>query len=88
MTYSISDFRRDYRLGEYAWPGGYPRFFITSDGEALDFETAKSCRRHILESIRDNANDGWRIVRCAINYDDCHLYCANSDRKIPSAYCD
>ena len=88
MEYTVSNFRRDYRNGAYAWPGGYPKFFITSDGEALDYETAKSCRRYILESIAGRTNDGWRVVGCDINWEDEHLYCANSDRKIPSAYGD
>lgn len=87
-NYTIADFRRDYQAGEYAWPGGYPRYFITSDGAALDFETAKSCRRYILESIRDDLRDGWQVVGCAINWEDEHLYCDNSGRKIPSAYGD
>jgi hypothetical protein len=29
------EFRETLRAGAYAWPGGYPLYFITSDGAAL-----------------------------------------------------
>jgi hypothetical protein len=32
---SVSDYRKAVRNGPYAWPGGYPLFFVTSDGAAL-----------------------------------------------------
>lgn len=90
MTYSISDFRRDTRNGPYAWPGGYPIYFITSDGGALSFASAKQERRNILESIRDGENgwpaDGWRVVGCDINWEDGALFCDHSGERIESAY--
>jgi len=87
MAYSVSDFRRDIRA-PYAWPGGYPRYFVMNDGEALSFEAARENRRLILESIRDRASDGWEIAACAINWEDPQLYCAHSGALIPSAYAD
>ena len=85
MGYSISDFRKDIRQ-PYAWPGGYPRYFITSDGAALSFAAAKTERRNILESIRDRSCDGWRIVACDINWEDTNLCCDHSGARIESAY--
>jgi len=85
MTYSISDFRRDIRQ-PYAWPGGYPRYFICDDGEALSFDSAKANKRLVLESLRDCTNDGWRILACDINYEDETLTCCHSGESIPSAY--
>ena len=85
MVYTISDFRRDIRT-PYAWPGGYPRFFLCSDGGALSFEAAKSNRRLILESIRDEDNSGWRIVACDINWEDIELFCDHTGKRIESAY--
>jgi len=29
---TISDFRKAMRHGPYAWPGGYPCYFIMGDG--------------------------------------------------------
>lgn len=85
---SISDFRRAYRNGPYAWPGGYPLFWITSDGEALAFSVAKTERRNMLEAIAAHDNSGWRPVALEINYEDNNLYCAHTNEKIECAYGD
>lgn len=84
--YTISDFRRDIRL-PYAWPGGYPRYFVTADGGALSFDSAKAERRNILESLRDGTtHDGWYVVGCDINWEDESLTCDHSGKPIESAY--
>ena len=91
---TISDFRTAIRNGPYAWPGGYPLYFITADGSVLSFEAAKSERRAILESIQEHpfdahgSTDGWRVVAFDINYEDTNLYCDHSNEHIPSAYGD
>ena len=83
---SISDFRAAIRNGQYAWPGGYPCYFITSDGAALSFDAARKERRNILESIATRSNDGWRVVGLDINWEDTELYCDHTNNKIQSAY--
>jgi len=74
------------RYGPYAWPAGYPLYFVTNDGAALSFNTAKKERRNILESIANNSSDGWRIVALDINYEDTELFCDHSGERIESAY--
>lgn len=83
---TISDFRRAMRYGGYAWPGGYPTYFVTSDGEALSFEAARENARLVLESIAHRMDDGWRVVYLDINYEDGELYCAHTGKRIESAY--
>ena len=85
---SISDFRRAVRNGPYAWPGGYPVYFITSDGEALSFKAVRENRREILEAIRDRDNSGWRVVGMDVNWEDGELTCAHTNERIESAYAD
>jgi hypothetical protein len=80
------EFRETLRAGAYTWPGGYPLYFITSDGAALSFKSARENYAHIVRSIRDRANDGWRIVGCDVNYEDPDLYCDHSGERIESAY--
>lgn len=70
----------------YAWPGGYPRFFITDDGAALSYAAAKQNKRLIRHAIRTKSNCGWRVVGCEINWEDGELYCAHSNERIESAY--
>lgn len=88
MTYSIADFRRDMRHGPYAWPGGYPLYFVMSDGAALSFKAARSNARLILGAIQDGDSSGWCPIGLDINYEDANLYCADSGERIPSAYAD
>lgn len=83
---SVSDFRRAYRHGPYAWPGGYPCFFVTDDGAALSFEAVRENRRAILESIAHKQRDGWRVVALEINYEEPDLECVHTGKRIESAY--
>ena len=84
---TISDFRRAMRNGPYAWPGGYPLYFITSDGCALSFDATKQNRRYILEALASDSNDGWRVVATDINWEG-PLYCDHTGKQIESAYGD
>jgi hypothetical protein len=84
---SISDFRAAIRNGAYAWPGGYPLFFVMADGEALSFKAAKAERRNLLEALaHGQRNDGWKPVALEINWEDAELYCAHTNERIESAY--
>jgi len=84
---SLSEFRRAYRNGPWAWPGGYPLFFVTEDGEALSFEAVRANLREVIAAIasRDNSG-GWRVIASEVNYEDSALYCAHTGRRIESAY--
>jgi hypothetical protein len=86
MKYSADQFARD--LAEpYAWPGGYPRYFITSDGAALSYKAAESERRLIRRAIRTNdTGGGWCVVACDVNWEDAGLYCDHTNERIESAY--
>jgi hypothetical protein len=83
---TVHDFRRAIRNGAYAWPGGYPLYFITSDGTALSFDAAKTERRNILQSIAHRSNDGWRVIGADVNWEDQDLTCDHTGERIPSAY--
>lgn len=83
---SGAQLRATLRAGEVTWPGCYPLFFITSDGAALSFDSVRENLRSVLDSIRTRSNDGWRVVACDVNYEDAQLYCAHSNKRIPSAY--
>lgn len=80
------ELRATIRNGAFAWPGGYPMYFITSDGAALSFDTVQKKLRQIAWSIRHKSNDGWRVVGCDINYEDGELTDAHTGARIESAY--
>ncbi len=83
---TINQFRAAVRHGKYAWPGGYPTFFLCDDGATLCHDCAKSERRNILEAIANDIHDGWRIVGMDINYEDNEMHCDNCNKQIESAY--
>jgi hypothetical protein len=84
---TIGDFRRAMRQGPYAWPGGYPMYFVMDDGEALSFAAATANRRELLEALAgEHVRDGWRPVALEVNWEDANLYCTHTGNRIESAY--
>ncbi len=85
---SISDFRRAVRNGPYAWPGGYPLYWVMADGGALAFKNANrfACRHVMLEALRDGNDAQWRPVALEINWEDSELICDQTGEPIESAY--
>src|SRR5574339_378859 len=87
---TISDFRSAIRNGPYAWPGGYPLYFIMADGAALSFAAAKAEKRLIIEAISDKhkgyPNNGWLPCCIDVNWEDGELYCDHTNERIESAY--
>ena len=84
--FTTKDLKSALRAGPYAWPGGYPLFFVTSDGAALSFAAVREQYRSVLHSIRHASNDGWRVVAVEVNYEDPALYCDHTGERIESAY--
>ncbi len=83
---TVSDLKATLRAGDTAWPGGYPMFFITNDGAALSFESVRKEFRNVIDSIKNQRSDGWRVCAVEINYEDANLYCDHSGKRIESAY--
>lgn len=90
MSYEIDtveQFDEVLKNGPYAWPGGYPLYFITDDGEALSFEAAQEHAMLVRDAIRIRMNyGGWRVIGCEVNWEDPDLFCSHSGLRIPSAY--
>jgi hypothetical protein len=85
---SVKQFNEALAYGPYAWPGGYPGFFITNDGGALCFDCAKADSASIIDSIATQCNDGWEVSAFDINWEDPDLTCDNCHDSIESAYSD
>jgi len=69
----------------WAWPGGYPIFYITKDGGRL----CSRCANDNIKLTSDpQAEDDWRIVAADINYEDPDLFCDNCCERCESAYGD
>jgi hypothetical protein len=85
-NYTTQDLKKQLRAGEFAWPGGYPLYFVTDDGAALSFDAVRENIRSVLWSMRHGVNDGWRVIGCDVNWEDPSLYCDHTGARIPSAY--
>jgi hypothetical protein len=83
---TLLEIKRRLRDGKYAWPGGYPLYFVTRDGATLSFDAVrKEWRNVVWDHLRD-ASTGWRIEACEINYEDPELFCDHTNKRIESAY--
>jgi hypothetical protein len=87
-TETIAQFAdiKDLARNPYAWPGGYPRFAIMSDGESLCPACVKSEWSLIARAIADQDSSGWQAVAGDVNWEDSTLCCAHCNKAIPSAY--
>lgn len=85
--HSALQFLQCLAAGPYAWPGGYPVFFVAADGEPLRFESAREMELEIINAY-DLAyrDDQWRMIGLDINWEDPELYCSHSEERIESAY--
>lgn len=84
---NTKELKQALRNGPYAWPGGYPTFFIASDSEPLCHDCVKrNFKQVIYETYRPRAFDMFRVIAQEVNYEDEHLYCAHCEKKIESAY--
>lgn len=85
---TVQDYKQTLRQGEFAWPGGYQYFLVTSDGAALCYTCGRKEFRNVISAISHKQDDGWRCIGADINFENKDLYCDNCSKKIPAAYGD
>lgn len=83
---TVADLKATIRAGRYTSVGSYPCYFVTSDGAALSFEAVEQEFSQVAYAVRHKTNDGWRVIYCAINYEDRELRCSHTNKPIESAY--
>lgn len=87
MVMTVQQFNDALANGKYAWPGGYPMYFICADGEALSFEAAEENKDSVIYAIEEGrAMDDWRVIGFVINWENEDLYCVHTNKKIECAY--
>jgi hypothetical protein len=67
-------------LPRYAWPGGYPMYYLAKDNGVLCPKCANA-----FNPERDN-DAQLEPVEYGVNYEDSQLYCENCNVRIESAY--
>lgn len=83
----VWDLNKAIEQGKFAWPGGYPIYFICADGEALSFDAVVENAELVRDAIiQHDTHSGWCVVASDINWEDNELYCAHTNERIESAY--
>ena len=83
---TVADFALALDNGAYAWPGGYPTYFLCQDGAALSFEAALQNKAEIVDALVSYSDNDWKVVAFEINYENPNLYCEHTGKRIESAY--
>ena len=77
-------------LDSWAWPGGYPIYYVFADGGCCCPDCANENIEEIDADIKGkrcwNSHGGWAIDAFDINYEDADLYCDHCSKRIESAY--
>lgn len=77
-------------LDAWAWPGGYPLFYIFTDGGCVCPECVNKNIVEIDEALRGggnrNSHGGWAIDGYEANYEDPDIHCDHCSKRIESAY--
>ena len=88
----VDDVRgEDGALPAYAWPGGYPVLYLTSDGETFCADCANGKNGSMCRTVDgpdDMPGDGWRVDAWFVHYEGPPAFCCHCNAEIPSAYGD
>jgi hypothetical protein len=71
----------------YAWPGGYPLYYLCADGGVL-CPTCTNKEKHLVTSaeIDGCSPSQWGIIGRDTNWEDPELFCDHCYARIESAY--
>ena len=72
----------------YAWPGGYPKYVVMCDGEAMSVSAARDNWRDICRDTLNQFRYNFAAAGIDINWEDPALLCCQTGKRIESAYAD
>lgn len=83
--FRLDDHLNNGKANAWAWPGGYPLFYVCADSGTL----CPACVSDNLELIRqapEYLDEQWDVVGVDINWEDSTMQCDHCNKKIESAY--
>lgn len=75
------------KLASYAWPGGYPLYYIVGDDDNAG-TICPDCAQLVADAPGDYSPDQFRYRAVAPNWEDTDLWCDHCGERIPCAYGD
>lgn len=79
---------KDIIRAPFAWPGGYAKILLMSDGEVICKGCAQDNYKLILRATREKDRSGWQAEGVFIHWEGAPLYCANCGCELQSEYGD
>jgi hypothetical protein len=80
---NANELKASLRAGEYTFPGGYRLFFITNDGACLSFTSVRENFCAVLDSVKTQCNDGWRVIAMSGEHEiEEPVFCDHSGERI------
>lgn len=73
-------------VGAYAWPGGYPIFYLAEDNGVLCPKCVEENLDQCIGDPEETFHDQWKIVAHDCNWEDPSLYCDHCGKRVESAY--
>lgn len=85
---TLADVKAAIRAGGFAWPGGYPLYFIMADCSVVSFRGILEEWRNVVADTMANSRSCWQPVALDVNYETPGLFCDIMGDLIPAAYLD
>ncbi len=84
---TTKDIKTALRNGPFAWPGGYPLYFLSHGGDVLCFGCVRSNFRSVVEHTKmGDRSASWHLGACEVHWEGSPLECAECQCEIESAY--
>lgn len=85
---TINSLRNEYgaELPAFAWPGGYPMYYVTQDGGVLCPDCANGRNGSEASETSDDAQ--WKLERAEVHWEGLPMNCEHCNAVIDSAYGD
>lgn len=90
MAFTSKQIKQELRDGEFAWPGGYRKLFVMSDGELMHFNCVRENLREVLTAQRESPyeHSGWRVEGVEVYWEGPSMFCCQCNEEIESEYGD
>ena len=81
--FNLADYKMENgKLQSFAWPGGYPIYYLCADNGVL----CPDCANEHIDMLSDPDDRQWHVIAADANYEDDSLFCDHCSRQIESAY--